>query len=96
MNDATCNPENIFYHDQPVRLEELLQEFESQKQQIEQMKKNDKKAIRRFKREEELKPYQAELIKLQQYLEKTRTRMIIIFEGRDAAGKGGTIRRVAR
>ena len=96
MNDAISNPETILYHDQPVRLEELLQEFESQQQQIDQLKKNDKKAVRRFKREEELKPYQAELLRLQQYLEKTRTRMIILFEGRDAAGKGGTIRRVAR
>jgi len=44
--------------------------------------------------EEELKPFQAELIKMQQYLEKTKKRMIILFEGRDASGKGGTIRRI--
>jgi polyphosphate kinase 2 len=55
-----------------------------------------KKALRRYLREEELKPYQAELIKMQQHLEETATRMIILFEGRDAAGKGGTIRRVTR
>ena len=55
-----------------------------------------KKALRRYLREEELKPYQAELIKMQQYLEESTTRMIILFEGRDAAGKGGTIRRVTR
>ncbi len=55
-----------------------------------------KKALRRYLREEELKPYQAELIKMQQYLEQSGTRMVILFEGRDAAGKGGTIRRVTR
>lgn len=55
-----------------------------------------KKALRRYVREQTLKPYQAELIKMQQYLEESRTRMIILFEGRDAAGKGGTIRRVTR
>jgi polyphosphate kinase 2 (PPK2 family) len=55
-----------------------------------------KKALRRYVREQELKPYQAELIKMQQHLEDTGTRMIILFEGRDAAGKGGTIRRVTR
>ena len=33
---------------------------------------------------------------LQQYLEEKQRRMIILFEGRDAAGKGGTIRRVTR
>ena len=54
------------------------------------------KAYRKYEREEELKPFQAELIKMQKYLEDTHTRMIILFEGRDAAGKGGTIRRVTR
>jgi polyphosphate kinase 2 len=55
-----------------------------------------KKALRRYLREQTLKPYQAELIKMQQYLEESGTRMVILFEGRDAAGKGGTIRRVTR
>jgi polyphosphate kinase 2 len=96
MNDDMKNPETILFNDQPVRLEELLQEFEAQQEQITLLKKNQRKAIKRFRREEALKPYQAELIKMQQYLEKTRTRMIILFEGRDAAGKGGTIRRVSR
>lgn len=60
------------------------------------LKKERKKAVKRYRREEELKPFQAELIRMQQYLEQSGTRMIILFEGRDAAGKGGTIRRVAR
>jgi polyphosphate kinase 2 len=46
--------------------------------------------------ERRLKPFQAELILMQKYLEETKRRMIILFEGRDASGKGGTIRRVAR
>ena len=37
-----------------------------------------------------------ELLKLQRYLEEENRRMIVLFEGRDAAGKGGTIRRVTR
>jgi len=45
---------------------------------------------------EALKPYQIELIKLQNWLEKENKRMIIIFEGRDASGKGGAIRRITR
>lgn len=45
---------------------------------------------------EELKKYQIELIKLQNYLESQNKRMIIIFEGRDASGKGGAIRRITR
>ncbi len=59
-------------------------------------KKFEKKAVRKRREEEELKPYQAELIKLQKYLEESNKKMIILFEGRDAAGKGGTIRRVTR
>jgi len=96
MNDFNNNPESITYNDQPVRLEELLQEFENQKEEIVRLQADQRKAVKRYKREEELKPYQSELIKMQQYLEQTRRRMIILFEGRDAAGKGGTIRRVTR
>ena len=54
------------------------------------------KAFDRGRQEQGLKPYQAELLLLQQYLEETGRRMVILFEGRDAAGKGGTIRRVTR
>ncbi len=45
---------------------------------------------------EELKQYQIELIKMQKYLEKTNKKLIILFEGRDASGKGGAIRRMTR
>ncbi len=51
---------------------------------------------RRISEEEQLKPFQVELLKLQRYLEDENRRMIVLFEGRDAAGKGGTIRRVTR
>ena len=50
----------------------------------------------KVKREKKLKPYQAELIKLQAHLEKQQEKMIILFEGRDASGKGGAIRRITR
>ena len=53
-------------------------------------------ALLKFAQSEELKPYQAELIKLQAHLERTRRKLIILFDGRDASGKGGTIRRVTR
>jgi polyphosphate kinase len=52
--------------------------------------------LERAEQESSLKPFQAELILLQKYLEETKRRMIIVFEGRDASGKGGTIRRVSR
>ncbi len=77
-------------------LPEVLEENRRLHAEIQRLKKVNKKAVRRYRREEQLKPYQAELIRMQQYLEASGTRMIILFEGRDAAGKGGTIRRVTR
>jgi len=43
--------------------------------------------------EEELVALQIELVKLQRWVQEKGKRIAIIFEGRDAAGKGGTIRR---
>jgi polyphosphate kinase 2 len=76
--------------------EELLEENTRLSEELAGVKKERRKAVRRYRRELSLKPYQAELIRMQQYLEASNTRMIILFEGRDAAGKGGTIRRVTR
>jgi len=42
---------------------------------------------------EELKSLQRELVKLQNWVAKNNKRVAVIFEGRDAAGKGGNIRR---
>jgi polyphosphate kinase 2 len=65
------------------------------------LKKEDKDAIiasalENHYNSEALKPYQAELIKMQSHLEQTEKKMVILFDGRDASGKGGTIRRVTR
>jgi polyphosphate kinase 2 len=43
--------------------------------------------------EHELESLQVELVKLQRWVQETGRRLAILFEGRDAAGKGGTIRR---
>ncbi len=75
-----------------VSLSELINSYKESKAR----KKFEKKAVTRRKNEKSLKPYQAELIKLQKHLEVHNQKMIILFEGRDAAGKGGTIRRVTR
>jgi len=45
--------------------------------------------------ERELYRLQGELVKMQGWMRATGARMVVIFEGRDAAGKGGTIKRVA-
>lgn len=51
---------------------------------------------RKVRREGKLVPFQIELLKLQVHLERTNQRMVVVFEGRDASGKGGTIRRITR
>jgi polyphosphate kinase 2 len=49
--------------------------------------------LRRSTYEKEKFKLQVELLKLQAWVKETGQRLIILFEGRDAAGKGGTIKR---
>ena len=49
--------------------------------------------LSRKKYEEELGRLQIELVKLQEWIKHTGLKVVVIFEGRDAAGKGGAIRR---
>src|SRR5947209_2074885 len=59
--------------------------------------KNQEEQPGKMKRKEferELEKLQVELVKLQRWVIHEGLRVIIIFEGRDAAGKGGTIKRI--
>ncbi|MBP8197801.1 MAG: polyphosphate kinase 2, partial [Chromatiaceae bacterium] len=96
MSDDLKNPEFVEYRGQQVRLTELMDDYRNMRNKLAQSKSENRSSVVRRRQEKSLKPYQAELIRLQKYLEETKTRMIIVFEGRDAAGKGGTIRRVSR
>lgn len=89
------NPAHICVDGEEVRLQNFLEEYQQLKAAKSQYEKARKK-IHKFQQEKTLKPYQAELIQMQAYLETEQKRMIVLFEGRDAAGKGGTIRRVTR
>ncbi len=64
---------------------------------VDKKKNNDRQAVYVKKShlayEQELKVLQIELMKLQMYMLQTGMRVLAIFEGRDAAGKGGTIKR---
>ena len=71
-------------------------EVERLQARIEQLEKELRRAEKTTRKDAALRPYQVELLKLQRYLELENIRMIVLFEGRDAAGKGGTIRRVTR
>jgi len=44
----------------------------------------------------ELSRLQAELVKVQEWVKTERRRIVVVFEGRDAAGKGGTIKRITQ
>jgi polyphosphate kinase 2 (PPK2 family) len=44
--------------------------------------------------ERELFKLQVELVKMQGWVKETGARIVILFEGRDAAGKGGVIKRI--
>ncbi|MCD6390073.1 MAG: polyphosphate kinase 2 [Desulfobulbaceae bacterium] len=94
--EKSDNPETVVFQHREVKLKSLFKEVKALRKGAPRLNKFQKKAIRRYFREEQLKPYQAELIKMQKCLENKKRRMVILFEGRDAAGKGGTIRRVVR
>jgi len=79
-----------------LSLDEFVLRYKAQESELKQLKQSAKDRKSRQASDEYLKPFQAELIRLQKYLEDQNRRMIILFEGRDAAGKGGTIRRVTR
>ena len=57
--------------------------------QEDKLKKLDKKVY-----EKELRRLQIELVKLQEWVKDKGLRVVAIFEGRDAAGKGGVIKRI--
>lgn len=90
------NPEFVMVDGEKVCLAELLAEWKVLKASDPKQKAMILKAVKSYRKEQELHPYQAELIQMQNHLIATNRRMVIVFEGRDAAGKGGTIRLVAR
>ncbi|MFD0862419.1 polyphosphate kinase 2 [Sungkyunkwania multivorans] len=68
----------------------------TRKDLIEIAQKNDidiDKVLNKLKYEIELAQLQTEMVNLQQWIAKTKKRVVVIFEGRDAAGKGGSIKR---
>jgi polyphosphate kinase 2 len=84
----------------PTTIQTQDDEFLKMKELLGDYKKVDflvlKEGIEKVYHNEEMKLYQIELIKLQNHLEKTKKKIIVLFEGRDASGKGGAIRRITR
>ena len=86
-------------------LEEIVHEdrrISKDEQKVEFDKRNDgkkkrvsiwvKKEVLEY--EDELRKLQIELLKMQNHVKETGQKVLMIFEGRDAAGKGGTIKRI--
>jgi polyphosphate kinase 2 len=59
-----------------------------------EQKTENKPKLKRKEFEKELRRLQAELCQLQEWVKHKGLRVIIVFEGRDAAGKGGTIKTI--
>ena len=55
---------------------------------------HEEQSLKRKKYEKELRRLQGELCKLQDWVKYKGLRVMVVFEGRDAAGKGGTIRAI--
>ncbi len=75
---------------------EEFESINSKKELLDVIQKNGKnidKVLYKLTYEQELKKLQIELVKLQKWVATEKKRVVIIFEGRDAAGKGGNIRR---
>jgi polyphosphate kinase 2 len=79
----------------PLSLEDFLSAGSGEKliSLIKEKGIDKEKVIRKLEYENELKKLQVELVKLQQWVNRNKQRVAVIFEGRDEAWKGGAIRR---
>jgi polyphosphate kinase 2 len=82
--------------DNVVNLESHPSEVERLRARIEELEDERSRLLAQVEKDEPLGAFQVELLKLQRHLEARQIPMIVLFEGRDASGKGGTIRRVIR
>lgn len=78
------------------RITKKEQEKEFQKRNKKGMKKRVPVWVKEevVQYEEELRSLQIELLKMQNHIKDSGKKLLMIFEGRDAAGKGGTIKRI--
>jgi len=62
--------------------------------EAQKINQNDEKKLAKKAYEQELENLQIELVKLQEWIKHEGLKVVVIFEGRDAAGKGGVIKRI--
>lgn len=91
--DNGVKVEEIVHPDRKAKKEKRLKdEKEHQKGKEKRVPVWIKEEVLQY--EEELKTLQIELLKLQNHVKDKGLKLMMIFEGRDAAGKGGTIKRI--
>jgi len=89
-------------HKMPEKLENngsktLLTETEDKGKKLKEKSQPKKEGLKKLKTEfyeKEIEKLQIELVKQQEWIKEKGLRVVIIFEGRDAAGKGGIIKRI--
>jgi polyphosphate kinase 2 len=96
INDGSSSPEDI---QENVHGERRKKEKTTSKEENRRQKEKVKRVSVWVKEEtiayeKELKRLQIELLKMQNYVKEKGLKVMMIFEGRDAAGKGGTIKRI--
>ena len=77
-----------------MRDDGLLRNGHGTKEQVAAVGNENGPAKGALRYEKELRRLQIELVKLQEWIRHERLRVVVLFEGRDAAGKGGAIKRV--
>jgi len=82
--------------DEPGHIGPAPSELDALRDRVAELEAETEKLQAALAKDDQLRPYQVELLKLQRHLEAESTPMIVVFEGRDASGKGGTIRRITR
>ena len=68
----------------------------AQETQVLETKPKKRKKIKNSVYESELEKLQIELVKLQEWIRHKKMKVVVVFEGRDAAGKGGAIKRITQ
>ena len=66
---------------------EMTADAELLRKRVEELEAKNAKLVATSKKDQPLKPYQIELLKLQRHLEAKQTPMIVLFEGRDASAE---------
>jgi len=80
--------------DQNGHLEVNLRKSPEEKPKLEEKARSKSKELNKKVYKKELARLQLELIKLQEWIKNQSLKVVVIFEGRDAAGKGGVIKRI--